>query len=103
MGVSKKKEGVVPRMEEEGKDFVPALGVAALTPLYQVVVDAFCRDTYIKKLVVSQLKESRDLRILDVACGTGKLVKMIAAQQKCCSIVGTKHDSKCREKAFFLF
>ena len=70
---------------EEDKDFVPALGVAALTPLYQVVVDAFCRDTHIKSLVVSQLKESRDLRILDIACGTGKLVKMIAAQQRCCS------------------
>ena len=34
-------------MEEE-KNFVPALGVAVLTPLYQVVVDAFCRDTHIK-------------------------------------------------------
>ena len=77
---------------EEDKDFVPALGVAALTPLYQVVVDAFCRDTHIKSLVVSQLKESRDLRILDIACGTGKLVKMIAAQQRCCSIVGQDLD-----------
>lgn len=78
-------------MEEE-KNFVPALGVAVLTPLYQVVVDAFCRDTHIKKLVVSQLKEQHNLKILDIACGTGKMVKMIAAQQKCCSIVGQDLD-----------
>jgi ubiquinone/menaquinone biosynthesis C-methylase UbiE len=85
--------------EEESIDFVPALGVGALTPLYQIVVDAFCRDSHIKKLVVSQLNEKRDLKILDVACGTGKLVKMIAAQQPCCFIIGQDLDPIMVEQA----
>ena len=86
-------------MEEEKADFVPALGVGALTPLYQIAVDTFCRDTHIKKLVVSQLQGKRHLRVLDVACGTGKLIKMIAAQQMCCSIVGQDLDPKMVELA----
>lgn len=65
--------------------FVPALGFKSLTPLYQTVVDVLCRDDHIKRLVAQSI-HGQNMQILDVACGTGKLVKLLAQQQECCSI-----------------
>jgi len=73
--------------------YVPALGFHWATPLYQTIVDLFVRDDYIKSVAVD-LIDGRDLQILDVACGTGKLVKKIAQKQPCCQIVGCDIDSE---------
>jgi len=71
--------------------YVPALGFKALTPVFQFVVDVFCRDTYIKGLILQQV-QGENLKLLDVACGTGKFVKLLAEKQRCCHIVAMDID-----------
>ena len=72
---------------------MPALAYHWATPLYQSVVDLFCRDTFIKSLVVSRI-HGQHLRILDIACGPGKLVSMLANKQgNCCEIIGADLDA----------
>lgn len=62
-----------------GTKFIPALGFAILTPIYQWIVNLFCRDTYIKNIVANLVSNDRTCRdILDIACGPGKLVYMLA-------------------------
>lgn len=81
-----------PAVSNDQHSFVPALAFHWATPLYQSVVDLFCRDTYIKSLVVSRV-HGQHLRILDIACGPGKLVAMLAEKQgACCDIIGADFD-----------
>jgi len=84
---------------EETEEFIPALGVSVLTPLYQTIVDVFCRDTHVKKVILSCIEGKKDCRILDIACGTGKLVKMLAQQQDCCFIIGQDLDPSMVQQA----
>ena len=78
-------------MTSEGS-FVPALGFKPLTPFYQTVVDVFNRDDHVKRLVLDCIKGERDMEILDMACGPGKLVHLLSAQQQCCRITGMDID-----------
>lgn len=81
------------QQQQQQQGFVPGLGFHWATPLYQSVVDLFCRDTYIKSLVVSRIS-GQHLRILDVACGPGKLISMLADKQgSCCELVGADLDA----------
>lgn len=78
--------------DQQQQHFVPALAFHWATPLYQYVVDLFCRDSYIKSLVVGRV-HGQHLRILDTACGPGKLVAMLAEKQgSCCTITGADLD-----------
>merc|ERR1712137_957331 len=81
-----------------GQSFVPALGYGALTPLYQITVDLFCRDSHFKELVVGKI-EGEHLKILDIACGPGKLVRMIAEKHSCCMVTGLDIDAEMVETA----
>lgn len=81
-----------PSVSSSNEQFVPALAYHWATPFYQSIVDLFCRDTYIKSLVVSRI-HGHHLRILDIACGPGKLVSMLADKQgSCCEIIGADLD-----------
>jgi ubiquinone/menaquinone biosynthesis C-methylase UbiE len=73
--------------------FTPALGFHILTPLYQTIVDIFCRDSHVKNTIVSSVA-GRDMRILDIACGPGKLVRLLAEKQACCQIIGRDLDPR---------
>jgi len=87
-------------MDKEPRDkaFVPALAYSSLTPFYQMVVDAFCRDSYVKGLVTSKI-EGENLNILDIACGPGKLVRLVAEKQQCCTVTGMDIDAAMVETA----
>ena len=78
--------------------YVPALGFKTLTPMFQFVVNVFCRDSYVKGLVLEQV-EGENLHLLDVACGTGKFVKLLAEKQRCCNIVAMDIDSEMTAEA----
>jgi len=77
------------------EEFVSALGQGRFlrwaTPLYQTVVDVFCRDDYVKSLLLEQI-EGENQQILDIACGTGKLVRLLALKQTCCQVTGMDID-----------
>ena len=84
-------------MASEQADFVPALSVEALTPLYQTVVDLFCRDSHVKSLLAARVQADRandPKKILDLACGPGKLVALLAAQQPCCEFTAMDIDPR---------
>eukprot|EP01104_Vermistella_antarctica_P006700 TRINITY_DN173_c0_g1_i1.p2 TRINITY_DN173_c0_g1~~TRINITY_DN173_c0_g1_i1.p2 ORF type:complete len:226 (+),score=44.29 TRINITY_DN173_c0_g1_i1:3-680(+) len=81
------------------ESFVPALGFKPLNPFYQTVVDVFNRDTHVKQLVLECIEGGRNLEILDMACGPGKLVAMLAAQQQCCRITGMDIDPSMVQRA----
>lgn len=86
---------------------MPALGFHALTPLYQRVVDVLCRDDVVKRAVVALVERQRTsvgdaaaappaarrLRVLDVACGPAKLVRLLAERlPPCCHVTGLDID-----------
>src|SRR3989338_4923174 len=83
---------------EKGGSFVPALGIGALTPLYQFVVDVFCRDDHVKRVVLDMVEGER-MEILDLACGTGKMVDLLARQQSCCRVSGMDIDPEMVRRA----
>jgi ubiquinone/menaquinone biosynthesis C-methylase UbiE len=97
-------------MEEErstaektkGEEFVSALGKGSFlrwaAPLYQTIVDVFCRDDYVKGQVVSQV-DGEGLQIVDIACGTGKLVQMLATKLAGCQVTGMDIDDSMVERA----
>jgi len=79
-------------------DFVPALGIRAPPEVYEAVVDLFCRDEFVKQQLLARVAAAHEvagsvpLHIVDVACGPGKLVRMLAEQQSCCSITALDID-----------
>lgn len=85
--------------------FVPALGIRAPPEIYEAVVDLFCRDDFVKQQLLARVAAAHTdvggvpLHIVDVACGPGKLVRMLAEQQSCCSITALDIDREMVERA----
>lgn len=55
------------------KDFTPALGMPALTPLYDFAIGLLTRENTWRSTLIEQVSPTADDRILDVGCGTGSL------------------------------
>jgi ubiquinone/menaquinone biosynthesis C-methylase UbiE len=85
-------------------NFVPALGVRAPPEVYEAVVDLFCRDAFVKQQLLTRIAITHEvaggvpLHIADVACGPGKLARMLAEQQSCCSITALDIDKTMVER-----
>lgn len=71
------------------KPFVPALGLAVLTPLY-AVMSGLTRPTLREFLRRSGIED--DMAVLDVGCGTGELAVLIAQTRPGVSLVGLDPD-----------
>jgi ubiquinone/menaquinone biosynthesis C-methylase UbiE len=85
-------------------DFVPALGIRAPPSVYEAVVELFCRDDHVKRLLLQRIAaahtaDDRPLHILDVACGPGKLARLLGAQQHCCTVSAFDIDPAMVERA----
>lgn len=85
------------------KEFTPALGYSALTPIYDLAIAALTREKTWRTELLERIRPSQDDRILDVGCGTGSLaigMKTINAQ---CEIHGIDPDAavlaRARKKA----
>jgi protein-S-isoprenylcysteine O-methyltransferase Ste14/precorrin-6B methylase 2 len=72
-------------------EFVPALGLRALTPLYDLAA-WIAGDTRIKRRLLEKAAIAADADVLDVGCGTGTLALMAAAQAPSARIVGLDVD-----------
>jgi len=60
-------------MKSANEQFVPALGVKFLTPLYDPVVRLTSRELAFKTELLRQAEVKDSERVLDVGCGTGTL------------------------------
>jgi ubiquinone/menaquinone biosynthesis C-methylase UbiE len=76
------------------KKFIPALKFHFLTPLYDWVVKWSSREVLFKQRLIQQAGLTDNLKILDVGCGTGSLLYMLANKQFNLELHGIDIDSK---------
>lgn len=67
-------------MSEPQARYVPALGYAWLTRLYDPVVRLTTRERHFKQALLQQARLSSGMEMLDLACGTGTLALMALQQ-----------------------
>lgn len=76
----------------EQKEFTPALGHSALTPLYDFAIALLTRENIWRTDLLRELSPSENDRILDVGCGTGSLAIRIKALNETCEVHGIDPD-----------
>ncbi len=81
------------------KEFTPALGKAALTPLYDSAISLLTRENTWRNALLAQVAPTADDRILDVGCGTGSLVVKIKLLSPKTDIHGIDPDKEILLKA----
>lgn len=86
----------MPRRDET--NFVPALGLHRLTPLYDLVVRFATRERAFKRALLDQLDPSPG-DVLDLGCGTGTLAIEIARSRPDARVSGIDADPRMLAKA----
>jgi len=81
------------------QEFTPALGHAALTPLYDAAIALLTREGRWRRALVDQIAPSATDRILDVGCGTGSLVLLLKRRAPDSLVVGLDPDADVLERA----
>lgn len=76
----------------EEKEFTPALGHSALTPLYDFAIASLTRENTWRTELLRELSPLDNDRILDVGCGTGSLAMRMRAINESCEIHGIDPD-----------
>lgn len=79
-------------MTPETNAFTPALGHAALTPLYDLAIAALTREGRWRGALLKQLSPLADDVIVDVGCGTGSLLLLIARAAPQATLIGLDPD-----------
>lgn len=86
-------------MQRVDRDFVPALGWRALTPLYDGVVRMLTREALWRSAFVEQIAPRAGETILDVGCGTGSLAILLKQAAPAARIVGLDPDEAILSRA----
>jgi ubiquinone/menaquinone biosynthesis C-methylase UbiE len=86
-------------MNENRKNYIPALSYDFLTPLYDPLIWLALRESVFKTALLQQASVQPGTRVLDLACGTGTLA--IMAKKACpqAEVVGLDGDAKILEIA----
>lgn len=69
------------RSQPEEKTFTPALGLRALTPLYDLAIAMLTRENKWRSALIEAIALQQGERLLDVGCGTGSLAVRLATEQ----------------------
>ncbi|MCR9107111.1 MAG: class I SAM-dependent methyltransferase [Gammaproteobacteria bacterium] len=81
------------------KDFTPALGFSALTPLYDLAISTLTREDTWRGELLDLVEPSQDDRILDVGCGTGSLAIRMKRRNPDCEVHGMDPDINVLDRA----
>ena len=74
------------------REYIPALGYRALTPLYDAVVRCATRERRFKQALIRQARLRAGHRILDLATGTGTLAIWIKESGPAADVTGVDID-----------
>jgi SAM-dependent methyltransferase len=74
--------------------YVPALGFAALTRLYDPILRATVREGAFKRALVAQAAPAPRMRILDLGAGTGTLTLMLQRNAPAADVIGVDGDAE---------
>jgi SAM-dependent methyltransferase len=81
------------------QSFVPALGFALLTPLYDAVVRAGLRERSFRSRLIEQAAIRPGDRVLDLGCGTGTLLQWMDGRQPAARYTGVDADADVLDRA----
>lgn len=87
------------RSQPEGKTFTPALGVRALTPLYDSAIALLTRENRWRSALIEAIALQKGERVLDVGCGTGSLAVRLASVEPGAQVHGIDPDSDVLRRA----
>tara|TARA_R110000824_G_scaffold197920_3_gene381665 strand:- start:1102 stop:1755 length:654 start_codon:yes stop_codon:yes gene_type:complete len=79
--------------------YTPPLGYKILTPLYDLVIRYLTRESVWRSALVKQINPLPGDRILDVGCGTGSLLAVLAEQCPEADFIGLDPDIAALERA----
>lgn len=74
-------------------DYIPALGLRALTPFYDPVLRWLFREEYFKQHLIAAAATRPGQRVLDLGCGTGTLMVMLKQAQPHAAVTGIDGDT----------
>lgn len=74
------------------REFVPALGFSALTPLYDAVVRIGMRERRMRDALIDDAEIEPWMRVLDLACGTGSTAIRIKQRIPLSEVIGVDID-----------
>lgn len=81
------------------RGYTPALGSAALTPLYDIAIAWLTRERRWRRALVEQVAPEPSDRVLDVGCGTGTLAIQLKNKEPKVEIVGVDPDPEMLARA----
>ena len=87
-------------MGRSNEEYIPALGIRALTPFYDFIQRWVVRDTRFKSRLIEQAQIQAGHRVLDLGCGTGTLALMVKRSQPDAEVVGLDADPQMLKVAF---
>lgn len=79
--------------------FIPALSQDALTPAYDFLIALVMPERSFKSALIDAAAIDSGHRVLDVACGTGTLLQMVAERHPSASLAGIDIDPKVLARA----
>lgn len=79
--------------------FTPALGVRALTPLYDSAIALLARENVWRSALIEAIALQKGERLLDVGCGTGSLAVRLAAAEPGAEVHGIDPDPDVLQRA----
>jgi SAM-dependent methyltransferase len=96
---TRRPESAVTEHRHGDGDFIPALGIHRLTPLFDMVAAVAVRDRAIKRRVLASAGITTGEHVLDVGCGTGTLALGAARAARGVRVTGLDADASILARA----